>query len=537
MGSGPLAEVLKAASASFPLRLACGEPGDALPHGRASDGTSLDGSAQAGDSATNVRAGTPAPRQSAPRRWLPGLALAAIAFATYANTLGAGFVADDREWIVGNDAVRSLSTVWRAFAQGQLHNRVFRPVPLAWFTLDYAIARLSPWFYHLENVLLHALVTLLVWRLLKPFGRRVAWLAAAAFAVLPVHTEAVANITSRSELAAAMFALLALMQVRTARRASGGHAWLRLALAGVLMMLAAMSKETALAVPLLAPLLWWEAGSEEDRRASDGSARLWSILALAALVAGIIGYLALQLHARCCVLFPSTLLYGQLDNPLRAASWLERVRTALMIFGQNFAVSFFPYHFSVDYSYNQIPLVNRWIEARFLLWTALPAAALCLAFLARQRWPNLLRGIAWFVIALAPASNLVFMIGTIRGERLLYIPSIGACLVIGQALALLFSARRRWAIAAAMAVLLTLALVAGNRNRVWQSQEAFTASMVRDAPNSARAHFQAGGLLMLRRDCAGAIPHLRRAVQIFPGYEVAHLALTACQGQQRQPAR
>lgn len=420
-------------------------------------------------------------------------ALAAVAFAVYANTLGHGFVADDYEWVVGNQAIRSLGNIGHFFNTGQLVNRVYRPLPLAWFSLDYAIAGYAPWFYHAENILLHVLVTLLVYRLLHRFGAAAAWLAAALFAVLPVHTEVVANVTSRSELLATLLALLALSCLE------------RPVLAASLVTLAMLAKETAVAVPMLAPVLWWQMPQLSRRR---------RILTLGALLAGVAVYVFLRLRVHCCVLFPPGFRYAGLDNPLALAVWPERIRTALMILGQNLALCFVPYHLSADYSLAQIPLVRGWLEPRFLLWTALPVAAGAGALAWRRTRPNLFRGLLWFVVAVGPASNLLLPIGTIRAERLLYLPSVGACLVLGELLGVWLAAHRRWALPTIALLLVTLAVVAGERNRVWRSQETWVLANVRDAPQSARAHFQLGSQRLIAGDCAGALPSFRRALDI-----------------------
>lgn len=450
------------------------------------------------------------------------LALAALAFLTYAQTLGYGFVADDFEWILGNEMVRDPSTIWRAFSFGQLNNRVFRPLPLAWFTLDYTVAGSAAWFYHLENVLLHTLVTVLFYRLVCPFGRRAAWLAAALFAVLPVHTEVVANITSRSELLATALALLALLELR------------RPALAACLLAAAVLSKETAAVAPLLAPLLWLAPREPRECRPDGGgtpalpATRGQRMAALGALLAGLSAYTFFRLRAHCCVLFPPGFRYLQLDNPLLLAEWPARVRTAVMIIGQNIGITFVPYHLSADYSYNQIPVVQSWLEPRFILWALVPLALIGLAIIAYRTDPAVSIGAGWGLLALVPVSNLIFLIGTIRGERLLYLPSAGACLLLGRVLSRLGRGRRIWPIAVTALLLLLLGARAVDRNRVWRSQEALTAASLRDAPNSARAHFQAGALRMAAGDCAGAVPYFRRALVIFPQSEVAVNALGAC---------
>lgn len=436
------------------------------------------------------------------------LLLAGIALAVYANTLGHGFAYDDFWYLVNNPTVRSLDQAVRFFSKPADDYRFhYRPLTVLSFSLDYALAGLRPWFYHAENILLHALVTLLVYLVLRPLGEQTAWLAAALFAVLPVHTEVVANVASRSELLASALGLAALWQ--------RDRPWL----AAALLLFALLAKESPVAIPALVPLLWWQmAESPSPRR------RAWL---LGPLVAAVGAYLLLRYAVHGRILFPPHILYA-LDNPLAVADWATRTRTALMILGQNLALCFVPYHLSADYSAPQIPLVTAWTEPRFLLWTFLPVGAVAGAFAARGKHPNVLRGMLWFLAAVAPVSNLLVPIGTIRGERLLYLPSVGSCLVAAELLGMLPAARRRWAVALVALLLASLGLVATRRNLVWQNQETLAIATVSDAPGSARAHYLLATQRAVAGNCAAAAPGFRRALELFPEYWGARLGLAAC---------
>ena len=88
---------------------------------------------------------------------------------------------------------------------------LYRPLVLVSYAINYAMHGLSPAGYTAVNIALHAAVSLLLFALVRSIGGSLfaAGVAGIAFAVHPVHTEAVTGISGRPELLAAFFFLLA----------------------------------------------------------------------------------------------------------------------------------------------------------------------------------------------------------------------------------------------------------------------------------------------------------------------------------------
>jgi Flp pilus assembly protein TadD len=134
-----------------------------------------------------------------------------------------------------------------------------------------------------------------------------------------------------------------------------------------------------------------------------------------------------------------------------------------------------------------------------------------------------------FLVLIAPVSNVVFPIGTIMAERLLYLPSIALCLLVGAALARFAGDGPRWRTMLAAAIV-TVALganlwAAAARNRDWRSDEPLFAATARTSPGSAKAHFNYGSTLLERGRVGDAEAELRWAVAIAPVYPEAHNVL------------
>ena len=96
----------------------------------------------------------------------------------------------------------------------------------------------------------------------------------------------------------------------------------------------------------------------------------------------------------------------------------------------------YPRHLSFDYGYACLPTIEAIYDTRNLLPLSAYSVLMSLLFYAVLiNWsPALILSVSLVVLPLLPASNLLFPVGTLLAERLLFIPSIGTCLVAGQLL-------------------------------------------------------------------------------------------------------
>ena len=144
------------------------------------------------------------------------LAVGVSAVLCYVNAVGNDFVLDDTRLIRDNLRIRSLANVPHLFASSYWDvagpQALYRPLVLVSYAVNYAMHGLSPSGYTAVNIALHAAVSLLFFALVRAIGGSLlaAGVAGIAFAVHPVHTEAVTGISGRPELLAACFFLLAM---------------------------------------------------------------------------------------------------------------------------------------------------------------------------------------------------------------------------------------------------------------------------------------------------------------------------------------
>jgi len=411
------------------------------------------------------------------------------------GALACGFVLDDLPLIVENNSLhlRSLGQLAHIWASGYWPDRsgqgLYRPVSQTLWALAWAVGGGShPSLFHAVGLALGLAVVLLLYRFLLDAQTppRAAFIAALLFALFPIHTEATTSVVGSAELLGAAFGLGALLLYYRDRP-------LR---ALILFALAVLSKESAAAfaaLPLVFPRKDWR--SQTSLLAALGAA----VIVVAALVAH--HFLAIGS------------LIPPIDNPTTLVDFGPRVLTALWVQCLYLFKTVVPITLSADYSYNQIRLVMGLGDWRAWAGLALAGGALYLALRRRQFRPPVLA----YAVLFSSTANLLFPLGTIMGERLAYVPSLGLALL----LAILLAQSRYW-----KTVLLAVALVFGARTAVrnvdWLNADRFYPKLVQTSPNSAKAYYFYGALRSARGDDAGAVEAYDRAIAIFPAYSEAY---------------
>lgn len=486
------------------------------------------------------RSRAPDPFQANQRTGLVSLLLAGLACLVYLNTFDNQFVFDDRLHIRDNPSSHDLSdlaTILTTNHFGGTGGGGYRPLVVWSYALNYEVGGLDPFGYHLVNLLIHAVNTVLVYLVTQRlFGRHAASLAVGVlFAVHPVNTESVAWISGRADLFAAMFVLIAWWgYLRASSPRDFDLRWYGLSL--IAFTCALLSKEHALMFPavLLFTDVWRSRLSDTgiwNRVKAVGSKVLRYYPLYFVLIAG-------YLFARNQI-FGSSLLYDPsgipfVDNPLASVPLYPRLLTALTVLADYVKLVVWPVTLSADYSFNQIPVAHSLLEPEVLTACLVLTTLVILAGLAFWRSRPEWLGITLFFTVLAPVSNIPTVIGTIMAERFLYLSSIGMWMVAG----LLLDQGLQWArqrpngrrllrVSGVFLVIIVCFLASRTvvRNQAWTHEYALWQSTVEAAPFSAKAHNNLGSLALEKGRLREAREAFERAIAIYPEYGAAYLNL------------
>ena len=419
-------------------------------------------------------------------------------------------------------------------------HKSYRPVTVLTFRLNYLVHELAPLGFHLTNVLLHAGVTLVYHHLAATLvSPLTAGLAALLFAVHPVHTEAVTGVVGRAELLCSIFFLMALLQYSKSGRSSS-VGLRRLVWVAALTLLAMLSKEQGITVLAVCAV-------HEVMVAQRLGLRDWLLFGEAAvagksslpdrikaschrlLLLGLTG-LALML-ARLHIMGATLPVFTRFDNPAAVAPAPVKQMTQHYLVSLNWMLLLAPADLCCDWTMSSVPLVSCISDPRNLATISLYLLLLHLGYRAATSAPSqeatvISTGLALLVLPFLPATNLLFPVGFVVAERVLYLPSMGFCLLVAFGCEKLLRRGLLWRGVALLGLLATLLAHAGKtvtRNGEWRDElTLFTAGLKVNAGN-AKLFNNVGHALEAQGKYSEALQYFHQAVTTQPDDIGAHI--------------
>jgi tetratricopeptide (TPR) repeat protein len=180
------------------------------------------------------------------------MVLVVAVIVVYLPVWRAGFIWDDDDHLTENPCIigpLGLKEIWTTSEAN------ISPLTRTMFWLEHAVWGLAPLPYHLVNVLLHAAVGIVLWRLLRLMEIPGAWWGAALWALHPVEVESVAWISEMKNTESALFFLLSILFFLRWLGARGNWNY------GLMFLFASLSiacKTTTVILPVILCLAaWW----------------------------------------------------------------------------------------------------------------------------------------------------------------------------------------------------------------------------------------------------------------------------------------
>lgn len=266
-------------------------------------------------------------------------------------------------------------------------------------------------------------------------------------------------------------------------------------------------------------------------KSPSASTRRWSSVLWKRLVF-LVSITVALLVGRVYVMGSQLPIFTRFDNPASSAATPVRQLTYGYLIYLNSWLLLCPSLLCCDWTMGTVPLLEGFSDARNVatLCTFLGLAALTTKACLTRNLPQsriLLMCLGWLVLPFLPASNLFFPVGFVVAERILYMPSMGYCLLVAYGYDQLQSRCgkhwRRVAQVALVALLLSHTLKTQQRNLDWRSEYSLFMSGVHVNQRNAKLYNNVGHALENNGQYEEALLYFQQAVRIQEDDIGAHI--------------
>ncbi|MCF7912403.1 MAG: tetratricopeptide repeat protein [Candidatus Cloacimonetes bacterium] len=422
------------------------------------------------------------------------LLLLLVTSLVYWRSLDNDFVnLDDNEHVYENPNITSLNmaNIKAMFTGSRMGNWI--PLTELSFALDYHFQGMEPYGFHLTNLVLHLLNTLLVfWLLLLLSGNSLlALLSALIFALHPMHVESVAWITERKDVLYAFFYLAALIcWVKGRVLKKRGLLYLTM----LLYLLALCSKSMAVTLPLV--LIIYDVFFEQKQLKKVIADKIPFFI----LAAGVV-YITFKST------YSSTTPYAELNI-------IERLVTANYAFWFYHLKMLLPFKLSAIYPYPQD--INQAIPLYYYLSLLLSGGLVWQLTAIGKSHKTLLFWFWFYLLTILPVLHLLPLAGgAITCDRFTYIPGIGVYMV------LLYLINQKFSLTKSKYIIILIiagyAFLSWQRIGVWKNGVVLHTDIIERYPQIELPYINRGKAYGERGEHGKAIADFSSAIQVKPG--------------------
>ena len=460
------------------------------------------------------------------------LLLFGLVFWTFLPSLRGGFIdIDDGVFVIRNTHINlTLANVAWAFCHTpSVH---WLPLTLWLFMLDHQLYGLKPWGYHLTNVLLHAVNTVLLFLVLRRMtGFRpeknigatapqtgATWrslMVAGLFGLHPLRVESVAWISERKDVLSVLFWMLTLWAyVRYVEKSKVQNPKFKVYYGLTLLFFALdlMSKPMVVTLPCVLLLLdYWPLGRWQQKNLRGLLVEKAPFFLLSAIGSAVTYVFLINSGALSLALTGLSLPFG------------ARLENALVSYGRYLGKLFWPVNLCAFY-----PHPDHWPMQKILFAGLLVLGLSALVFVMRRQRPYLLTGWLWYLGTLMPVIGLAQAGDESMADRYSYIPSIGILIILVWGTC---QATRGWHCQSiglgAVGGVLALVCIVLTRHQIdyWKDDVSVWERAIAVTENNYQAHNRLGCAWFSQAHLDDAIREFQEVVRLNPGFAEAYYNL------------
>ncbi len=419
---------------------------------------------------------------------------------------------DDDVYILNNPHVsRGLNSENVAWAFSSSHGGFW--IPLTWlsYMVDSQLHGLNAGYYHVTNLILHILNTLLLFAVFRLMTGNL-WQSgfiAALFAVHPVHVESVAWVSERKDL---LFALFWILTMWSYHRYVCKPSFRRYGIVLLFFVAGLMSKPMIITLPFVLLLLdYWPL--ERLRSAVGHPAGAARPSRTAAVIVLEKVPLILMSFGASVLTFALQKAHGAV-SAIDSAPMVQRILQVPVTYVNYMIKMVWPRDLTAVYPYS--PNIPVWQIAGSCLLLGLFSV---LAIKQLKKHPYLAVGWLWFLGTLVPVIGLIKIGAHAMADRYTYMTFVGLYIMLAWGVPDLLNSLRikKFALAsAAAALVVAFMLIARNQTTHWVDSVRLFSHAINVNPDNFLAQRNIGLALSYRGDLDRAVGHFKQALRINP---------------------
>jgi hypothetical protein len=413
---------------------------------------------------------------------------------------------DDDRYVTKNDYVQSgITPEGVRWAFSTTFAQYWHPVTWLSLMLDFHLYGLNAGGYHVTNLILHILSTLLLFWLFNRMTGEI-WksaFVAAIFALHPLRVESVAWIAKRRDVLCILFSILTLCfyVYYTEKPVIKRCLFVFFSFA-----LALMSKPMAVTLPLMMILLdYWPLRRFET---PGGNLILWQLREKA------------PFFILSCV-FSIITIYAHHDPLMQYFSFDSRFANAIVSYVMYLEKTFWPHNLTV------LQLFSDQLPAGQVLYSALLIIVISVFVMTKwKRYPHFFVGWLWYSISILPVLGIVQFGPLAISDHHTYLPSIGIAIGLAWGIPHVFpdeNIRKKILMPASIAVIAIMAVLTWKQCGYWKNSVELLNRACLVTKNNYMAHNNLASALAEKEKFEEAIDHYTRAIRIKPEIHLSYM--------------
>ena len=378
--------------------------------------------------------------------------------------------------------------------------------PLTWLSLmlDYQFFGLNAGGYHMTNLMLHILSTLLLFWLFNRMTGAI-WksaFVAALFALHPLHVESVAWTAERKDVLSAFFWMLTLcLYVYYTEKPAA----IRYLLVLFSFVCALMSKPMVITLPVVMILLdYWPL---RRFKSHNGNLILWQLKEK-------IPFFVLS------TVFVILTFYAHFKPSVKYYPFYYRIVNAPVAFVTYLEKTFWPHDMACYYPLS-LQLPNWQVFGSALLIIFISVAIIAMV----KRFPYLFVGWLWYAITILPVIGIIKISSFAMADRYYYLPSIGIAIMLAWGIPPLIKSenmRKNILLPAGTAFLAIMAILSWQQCGYWKNSIELSNHALHVTKDNDVAHAVLAYALFGEGKIEEAIEHANEAIRLNPNNDKAY---------------